>query len=258
MTKQNIFFAMPAAWAALSLPLGPVTAAENPIASPRSISGYELTTVQIEEAGKAEHRRYRNYRHYRDRRRPGLGAVVAGVLIIGAIAHIAKSATRDDDRNRNPEYRDASRYDSDGPTGIDRAVDMCVDAVERERRVETVDMADRNASGWIVEGTVSSGDNFTCRIDQDGRNVDFDFASRSSNGWDDQQSYGGGDNPRQRVQDYEDRQYGDDRYASEWSRLDNSTSAPAYPSQPDYPGGPVDGDAEIDGDLEIGTGYPGA
>ena len=255
MPKVKTYLTMSAALAALSLSLSPVTAAENPTNLPGAIPDHVPATVQIEKAGKAQHRRYRDYRY---RRGPGLGDVVAGVLIVGAIAHIAKAATRGDGRDGDPDYRHDSLPDYDGARGIDRAVDMCVDAVERERRVETVDMADRNAAGWIVEGTVSSGDSFTCRIDQDGRNMELDFGSQPSGGWDGQQTYGRGDGHRQRVQDYEDRQYGDDRYVSEWSRVDNSTSAIEPSVQPAFPGGPIKGDEEIDGDLEIGTGYPGA
>ena len=253
------FAAAPAALAALSLTFAPASAAELPLRAAAPTFAADTAAEQIEEAGKAEHRRYHRYRY---RRGPGVGDVLAGVLIVGAIAHAAKAATRDRDdrRYRDRDYRRDARYDD--ARGIDRAVEMCADAVDRERRVETVDSVDRTASGWIVAGTISRGDGFTCRIDNSGRVVDIDFSGRGAR-YDDRD-----DDDRYEDIDYDndqgdddDRQWDDDRYASEWSRVDRAgpaETAQAQADQPAYPGGPVEGDEEIDGDLEIGNGYPGA
>ncbi|MBX7541732.1 hypothetical protein [Qipengyuania sphaerica] len=254
--------AAPAMIAALSLTAAPAYAAEMPLpATSPSYAGADVVQ-QIEEAGKAEHRRYHRYRY---RRGPGLGDVLAGVLIVGAIAHVAKAASRDDRRYRDRDYRRDVRYDD--TRGIDRAIEMCVDAVDRERRVETVDRVDRTARGWMVEGTVSRGDGFTCRIDNSGRVTDIDFGGRGARYEDDDRDYDDryediryeNDQGENEQGGDDGRQWDDDRYASEWSRVDSEAPAEtAQAEQPSYPGGPVETDEEIDGDLEIGTGYPGA
>ncbi len=250
--------AAPAVLAALSLANAPVSAAEMPLPAPAQVYADVVPVLDVEAAQTASHHRHHRYRY---RRGPGLGDVLAGVLIVGAIAHVAKSASRDDRRYRDRDYRRDVRWDE---RGIDRAVSICVDAVDRERRVETVDSVDRTARGWMVQGTISRGDSFTCRIDNDGRGVDVDFG-RSGARYDDDRDYDeryddieyDNDDRDDRISD--DDQWDDDRYASEWSKVDRAAGAEtAQAPQPSYPGGPADDDAEIDGDLEIGTGYPGA
>ncbi len=115
-------------------------------------------------------------RHRRHRGGVDAGDVIAGVAVLGAIAVLASSASnnRDRDRDRRREdvrYREpAPRQASWGSGGIDRAVDMCVSQVERGRdRVESVDNAGRDSSGWNVSGSLTNGDYFTCRIDNEGR-----------------------------------------------------------------------------------------
>lgn len=252
--------AMPAALAALSLTIVPAQAAEMPVMRQAPAHADVVPVLDVEASQTAEHRRYHRYRY---RRGPGLGDVLAGVLIVGAIAHVAKAATRDERRER--DYRRDANWD-DG-RGIDRAVEMCVDAVDRERRVETVDRVDRTARGWIVQGTITRGDPFTCRINENGRVEDVDFGSRGAR-YDDDRDYderyedAGYDRDERRYEndqgEDDDAQWDDERYASEWSRVDRQAVEPQG-AQPAYPGGPIEGDdADIDGDLEVGTGYPGA
>ena len=128
-----------------------------------------------------QYRRYRgygDYRSYRHRRGPGAGDIIAGVAVVGAIAAILGS-TRSRDRDRyEPRYpdrdRSRERYDdrrSDvGSRGLERAADMCVDAVEAEEgRIAAIDNARRLASGWEVTGSLENGNRFTCMIGNDGR-----------------------------------------------------------------------------------------
>lgn len=129
------------------------------------------------------HRHGNRHRH----RRGGIGAgsVVAGVLVIGAIAAIAGAANsnRDSRRERVDTYprRDDVRYRdnrgsdrrsgrSSDSRGIDSAVDICIEQVERgDTRIDSVDNATRAADGWRVSGALSTGEGWNCWIDNDGR-----------------------------------------------------------------------------------------
>ena len=291
MPYLNKLAAAPAVLAALSLTAAPASAADMSLASPAKSGVAQV--LDIEASQTAEHHRYHRYRY---RRGPGLGDVVAGVLIVGAIAHAAKAASRDEGRYRDRRERDYRRDASwEEGRGIDRAVGMCIDAVEREARVESVDRADRMARGWRIEGTIARGGGFTCDIDSDGRGVevnlsrgggrferedrddrdgdyrDRDYRERDEDGRYDDDRYddiGYGDEERD-ERDYrggyeardDDDQWDDERYSSEWSKVDRGETAVETAQAPtaSYPGGTVgEDDAEVDGDLEIGTGYPGA
>lgn len=248
--------AAPAMLAAFSMTITPASAAELPqLVSAAPAHADAVPVFDPADAQKAENHRYRRYRY---RRGPDAGDVIAGVLIIGAIAAAADRANkRDRDRDyRDRDYRypsrDQVRYD-DG-RGIDRAVRMCIDRVERDTRVETVDRVDRTARGWQVEGTIFNGDGFTCSIGEDGRINDIDYGrggaryDRDEDGrYDEDFSYAPED----------DKQWDDDRYAAERERFESGASADASDAQPAYPGGPVAGGDEGDEDLDIGTGYPG-
>lgn len=263
MPQLKNLAAAPAMFAALSLTIMPAQAAELPASPLQPAYAAAVPVLDVEASQTAEHRRYHRYRY---RRGPGLGDVIAGVLIVGAIAHVAKVATRDDRRDRERDYRRDAHWD--GARGIDRAVEMCVDAVERDRRVDTVERVDRVARGWMVEGTIFNGDRFNCFIDENGRIDSIDFGSRDGGyeydepDYDDEYEgaeYGYEDRGyASETRDEDDRQWDDDRYASEWSRVESEESSAPVPAQPAYPGGPVDADEDIEGDLEIGTGYPGA
>lgn len=223
--------------AAASMAIAPATAAELPAATPlANVAGHSGWDSGSQSAA--------NHRHYRYRRHRGVdaGDVIGGLLVIGGIAAIASAASnsareadyRYRDRSypyRGGDYRDRpyqyrphrgdSRYTDS--RGIDRAVDMCVRAVERDVRVESVDSVDRQAGGWRVEGSIYNGEGFTCRIGNDGRIDGIDYGARRWDGADAGQA--------------DDRQWSDAEYI-EARRNQNA--------QPAYPGGPVDGDLSYD------------
>ncbi len=132
------------------------------------------------------------YRH-RDR---GIdaGDVIAGVLVIGAIAAIAGAADDNNSRRREEHYPEPDyrvRRDDSRPVngnyqssrGMDSAVAMCVDEVERGNdRVESVDNAARNGAGWQVSGSLETGAPWNCWIDNEGRIRDVGLADESSAG----------------------------------------------------------------------------
>lgn len=131
--------------------------------------------------------------HHRHRDRVDAGDVIAGILIIGGIAAVASAASkanknRRDDRDyrypddRYPQRGDRGDYgkddqpewsDSDareGSTGIDSAINRCVDEVSRgSTKVEEVDSVNREGDQWRVEGRTGDGGSFSCSIDRDGR-----------------------------------------------------------------------------------------
>jgi len=201
-----------------------------------------------------------HYRHYR-RRNNGIdaGDIIAGILVLGGIAAVASAASRDDDQPRRypADARDAERDrdrqrergQSFESRGITRAVDMCVNEIERGRdRVAGVDEGLRNAEGWLVSGVLESGQGFTCRIGNDGRideiNVGTRYDASSSTG--------------------EDRQYGEAVYTRLRAaqagtpedrrsvRMDGDTVG--GDPQPAYPGGPFPGEEGYDD--YVGAGSP--
>ena len=237
-------FAGPAGFlAAIAMATAPAAAADLP-----SVSRPDLriaSGVLGSDAVTAE-----GWRRHRHRDGIDAGDVLAGVLIVGGIAAIASAASnsqrnRDyrDDRYRN-DYRYRSGDDSyryrqgdnryTSGSGIDNAVNMCVGAIERDVRVDTVDSVDRDASGWLVTGTIYNGDGFSCRIDGSGRVDGISFGRGSP------APYSGASS---------DRQWDDEQYRQAWARVDAGGRAPApYAEgpQPAYPGGPIDGDLPQD------------
>jgi hypothetical protein len=123
------------------------------------------------------------------RRGPSAGEVLAGVAIVGGIAAIAaassnnrRNRTRDVvvvDRDRPPvNQRDFDRRAVTGSQrsgGIDVAVDRCLARVQRDLRVDSVEVAERTAQGWMVGGVLFDGSDFQCRIDNDGRDINVDY-----------------------------------------------------------------------------------
>lgn len=106
------------------------------------------------------------------------GAVLAGALILGGIAAIAGAASKQDREDREPAppsliSQDRQGYSyrgADRDMGLDRAADMCADAVERgSDRVDSIDNVARDREGWAVTGELESGAGFTCRIGNDGQ-----------------------------------------------------------------------------------------
>ena len=130
------------------------------------------------------------------RRGPSAGEVLAGVAIIGGIAAIASAASNnrrnrdvvvvDRDRprdwnrdwNSDPNFRNVDRRAnprSSGAGGLDGAVNQCLSAIERDVRVDEVQVVQRTAQGWLVGGTLFNGSGFECRIGNDGRIEGVDY-----------------------------------------------------------------------------------
>lgn len=250
MPSKQSLLAAPAVLAVLSLTTAPVQAADLPGPSvPSAVHVAPAWTPGDDTAAK--HRRYRHYRHHRHR---GIGAgdILAGVLIIGGIAAIASAAEKSRDRyprreTRYPQPRRGDYRYNDG-RGIDRAVTMCVDEIERDARVETVDRVDRNARGWSVTGTLFDGQDFTCSIGEDGRIEAIDYGRGQAR----YGAYGAAEGAYEAGTTDTGRQHSDDVYRA--ARARSKTVQPAYP------GGPLSGEDadEIDADIEYGTGYRGA
>ena len=199
MAQFRRFAAASACAAALSLCATPALSVDLPTVSTAS------SQKAAPQADRANERRWRDYRG-RHRDRIDAGDVLAGVLILGTIAAVAGAAKNNRDYRRYPQQREpypedrypyrSGTYDSDG-RGLDRAVDMCVDAIERDRaRVGSVDGANRTGEGWVVSGALEDGAGFTCRIDNNGRIRDVDIGGSRAD------SIPG-----------EDNQYGDDVYS---------------------------------------------
>jgi hypothetical protein len=185
--------------------------------------------------------RWHNGRHHD--RGIDAGDVLAGVLIIGGIAAIASAASkpkepkvvyREPYPDTRPEYRpEYAPRPVASPSyvggGIDTAVDMCVDQVERgDERVASVDNATRTNDGWRIAGQLGAGGGFSCWIDNDGRirNVDLggDYYGASydepSRGQLDDETYA---EARARLR-APDAQAGDDDYAE----IDSDLAASDY------------------------------
>ena len=203
--------------AAFSLLATPVVAAELP--TPAAAKAYDG------DAGNVN--RDRRWRRHRDRDGVDAGDVIAGVLILGAIAAIA-DASSSNKRERQERYPDAD-YRSPNETGrfesrgMDRAVEMCVAEIESGgERVGTVDAAQRDADGWQVSGELERGAPYSCRIGNDGQISDVGVNGAF-------ESYGYGAAPAERL---EDGSYDDDYYARARSGQDDdryeTTEAPDF------------------------------
>ena len=211
------------------------------------------------------------------RNRVDAGDVLIGAAIIGGIAAIAsannnRNRQRDvvivdrDVRNPNWDQRDTRRYDDRraaprgaGASGLDNAVNMCLDRIERDVRVDTVDNVERTGAGWRVSGVLFNGAPFQCRIGNNGQidGIDYDGgfafaptsapaaggAPRTDGQWDDQRyanarvALGGTVRPDLAVQE---------------AAIPAAQALPASTAMPTYPGGPIPGEEipeTIDGDL---------
>lgn len=249
--------------ASLSMVATPAAAVEIPVAPVADVSAVYADfdhSAYDGEAEIAQNHRYYGYGYPRYRRnRVDAGDVITGVLILGGIAAIANAANKNDRRYRDRDYRvrgeDYRNYrDNDrryADSGIDNAVDRCVARIERDERVRSVDRADRNASGWIVEGALENGASFTCRIGNDGRISDVDFGGyRDSSYGDDDARY---DDNYVRA---DDDQWSDDRYLNARRSIgmqepDSATATATVTDEPmpAYPGGPLPGEEYPDDDL---------
>ncbi len=218
------------------------------------------------------------------RNRIDAGDVLIGAAIIGGIAAIANSNNRRQRererdvviverdpyvRDRNWDTRDDRRDDrraglrGTGSSGLDNAVSMCLDRIERDVRVDTVDNVERNGAGWRVSGALFNGSNFQCRIGNNGQIDAIDYGS----GFSDIGYNGSPDSALPRA----DGQLSDQRYADARAAVGGTIrpdmtagdsvalaerapprSAAASSQMPAYPGGPIPGEVipeAIDGDL---------
>jgi len=217
------FAGVSALFAASSLAV-PVQAAPITVPGAAPVAGtWDIDDETVN--GWGHDRRWRRHRHG--------GDVLAGILIFGgaiAVASAIGNAKEREYRDRDARYRDYRDYpdyrdrdrgadyaedryrrDDAARRGIDVAIEDCVDEVQRDERVATVDTAERDGSGWQVGGELARGGRFECSLGADGRvkDIDIDIARRSS----------------QETRDYgevADRgRYDDDYYASARSRLED-------------------------------------
>ena len=215
---------------------------------PGVATDYAASPLLHEGSGEAEYRRGWRYRRYH-RDRVDAGDVIAGALIIGGIFAIASAASNND---RNDRY-DSDRYDNDyvSNADFDRAVDSCIDRIERQQRIGSVDNVGRTRSGYSVSGTLYDGTSFSCQVSGSGRVLDVDY------GFSGVQYQSGGDT-------YGDTQYSDSTYAraraNSYSTPDPyGTAQDSYATaqdsgytprdrgaQPAYPGGPLPGEEGYD------------
>jgi hypothetical protein len=223
MPRFNRFSAASALAAALSLIATPAFAVDLPH------PGRVTVHAADDNAAMSRHGHWGRYRH-----RGGIdgGDVLAGVLILGGIAAVASAVGNSN--NRDGDYRDypppppppppPGRYDyragpagpGAGPvgssSGLDRAADICADAIERSiDPVGSIDSVRRGPSGWDVDGSLQDGTPFTCSIGNDGQIHDIQ-TDRNYRGaaYDSATSY---DDSGYGDQSYRDNQYDDGTYA---------------------------------------------
>lgn len=237
---------VPALLAVVSMTAMPAQAAELPQVGPVHVT-QAITPAWAPGDDTAD-----QYRRYRHRRHRGVdaGDVIAGVLILGGIAAVASAASSS--RDRNPRYPDPQRgdYRNDDTRGLDRAVSICVDEIERNARIQTVDAVNRNARGWSVTGSMYDGQSFSCAIGENGRIDAIDYGRGGA-------TYGNGYSDGGYSYDanngIDDRQYSDDYYAAARARTESAIPA--------YPGGPLPGEEDQSygaAEIEYGDGYQGA
>lgn len=266
MSKVFKLSAAPAILAAISMTVTPALAADLPEAPvPNSVEAAPAWSPGDDNA--------QNHRWYRYRRnRIDGGDVLAGVLILGGIAAIASAAKKSDDRRyRDRDYSRPypdrrgddwnTRYDD--TRGIDRAIDTCVDEIERNARIETVDTVNRNALGWEVTGTLYNREGWSCSIGQDGRIEAIDYGRgpenrRDQSGLDDDRTGELIEAPTGEIRDDQaasEVQYDDEYYAA--ARARSEAGVDAASSYPGAPAMPEDAATGADADMEFGTGYKG-
>lgn len=228
MTRVKTLSSMAAMTAALSMAAAPAMAADLPIAPPSAAPpAFDTFDAASEDAD-----RYRRYRHRN--RGVDAGDVIAGVLILGGIAAIA-SAASEPRRSIRTYPQQQPNYEprrSNSGQGLDRAVDMCLQEIERNVRVDSVDSVDRTGAGWNVTGRLYDGEGFACQIGNNGQvsNISYGGSASAFNG-----AYNGGQT--------EDRQYSAERYAEMRRQADSQGAQDAQNNGalPAYPGGLVDG-----------------
>lgn len=132
-------------------------------------------------AAPAEARSWRGYGH-RHHDRVDAGDVLTGIGILAGIAIIASAASKSDRHDRAPEPRSYPSYPENdgsypssrsGNSDVGSAVQAC--SAEAEQRadanVSEIRSVTRDGAGWRVQGSLDTGEGFTCGA-TDGR-VDF-------------------------------------------------------------------------------------
>lgn len=149
-------------------------------------------------------------------------------------------------RDRDYRYNDrrSSGWDRNG--GINSAADLCVGQVERgDDRVDTVDEAIRDGSGWRVSGTLNDGSGFTCRLDNEGRIRAIDLGDGYAANYDAA--------PTAAAQgQLSDEAYRSARASTRTPIDEKPRFGTASEPQPAYPGGPLPGEEVgegVDADL---------
>lgn len=218
--------------AAASLAIAPAQAAELPNVPVPVQADYAVQTV-LDDGDMTEYRGRHRYRRYRYRSADA-SEVLAGVLIIGGIFAVANAISKKDRYDRND--RDYVSNDD-----FDRAVDSCVERIERQQRVGSVENVGRTRDGYSVSGTLFDGSAFSCQVSGTGRVIDVD--------------YGFGGVAYQSGGDVygDDQQYSDETYAR--ARAETFSGSNGY-GQPAYPGGPVPGEDYADYEEGYQDGEP--
>ena len=215
--------------------------------------------------------RHRGWR----RNRIDAGDVLIGAAIIGGIAAIASSNNRRQRERdvviverdvRDADWRDDSRrYDDrriddrrtstprgSGASGLDNAVNQCLDRIERDVRVDTVENVERTGAGWRVSGVLFNGSSFQCRIGNGGQIDGIDYG-------DGFRDVGFAPEPGSRAagSQWDDQRYANARLAvggtvrpdiavQEASLMPAAAPEPvrtaANTALPAYPGGPIPGE----------------
>lgn len=228
---------------------------------------------------------WRGHRGWR-RNRIDAGDVLIGAAIIGGAVAIANSNNRRqrdrdvviverDQRNWDDRRLDDRRGDfrrssprGTGASGLDNAVNLCLDRIERDVRVDSVDNVERTGAGWRVSGALFNGAPFQCRIGNGGQIDGIDYAGGFS---------GIGFTPTPEIGVTMPRgegQWADDRYiaarqavggtvrpdmAVQEARFEPAVAAApagavtASMAMPAYPGGPIPGEI-IPATLEEANG----
>jgi len=275
MAHQFRFAGYASLVAAASLAFSPAKAQAAEVA-PQGTAGYatgflaQTTALNVSDGplaplatpGSDQVQEYRRYRRFRGRRgfrgyrgRRGIrgGDILAGALVIGGIAAIASAASKNRRRDRDvvvverrvrdrdydfrPENRRSTSRSTTGGAGIDNAVSMCLNEIEQDIRVDSVDGASRVGSGWIVTGSLFDGSGFSCQIDNSGRISGIDYGR------------GSGTSSLEGTQTFAraEGQLSDDRYANARAEVGGGTRPdlaidPNDERLPAYPGGPLPGE----------------
>jgi len=221
-----------------AMALSPVQAAEMPrLGAPAVQTDYAVQTVLNDGADEADHRSRYRYRRHRDR--TDAGDILVGAAIIGGVfAILAASNNSSKDRG--------DRYDTDyvSDDAFDNAVDSCVNRVERDQRIGSVDNVGRTRTGYSVSGTLANGTNFSCDVTGAGRVTNIYYGRGGVSYQSGGDVYG--------DPGYSDPQYSDDVYARARA---GTYSTPDSRAQPAYPGGPIPGDDGYDPGAYGDDGY---